>query len=228
MPIELENRDSTYLLIMRDGENRINRSWLNDMNTALDEIEEDQAAVGLVTTGDEKFFSNGLDIDWMMSADTEPISDFVADVERFFARLLEFPVLTVAACNGHTFAAGAMLALCHDLRVMRGDRGFFCLPEIDIKIPFTFGMDALVRSKLSPQTAHESMVTGRRYGGFEAADRQIIDEAVRAEKVVERSLELAAIAGGKDRSVMATIKRRSYRKVIDLLANSSGTVPMGS
>jgi len=46
---------------------------------------------------------------------------------------------------GHAFAAGALLALVHDCRVMRTGRGWFCLPEIKLKIPFT--MDFLELAK---------------------------------------------------------------------------------
>jgi enoyl-CoA hydratase/carnithine racemase len=62
-----------------------------------------------------------------------------------------------------------MLALAHDFRVMRGDRGYFCFPEVDIKIPFTPGMAALIQAKLAPQAAVASMTTGRRFGGGDAA-----------------------------------------------------------
>jgi hypothetical protein len=55
--------------------------------------------------------------------------------------------------------------LAHDARVMRGDRGYFCLPEVDIQIPFTPGMAGLIQARLTPQAAHEAMTTGRRYGG---------------------------------------------------------------
>jgi enoyl-CoA hydratase/carnithine racemase len=61
-----------------------------------------------------------------------------------------------------------MLSLAHDFRVMRADRGFWCLPEADIGIPFTRGMSALIQARLAPQTAHEAMVTGRRYTGEQA------------------------------------------------------------
>ena len=63
-------------------------------------------------------------------------------VHELLARLLEIGVPTVAAIQGHAFAAGAMLALAHDERVMRADRGWSCLPEVDINIPFTPGMSA--------------------------------------------------------------------------------------
>ena len=50
---------------------------------------------------------------------------------------------------------------------MRSDRGYFCFPEVDIRIPFTPGMAALIQAKLSPQAAVASMTTGRRFGGDE-------------------------------------------------------------
>ena len=160
--IQLHRDGDVYVLHMRDEENRMNRTWLDAMNAALDEVEADPTGGSLVTTGDGRFYSNGLDLEWLLRPDTEDMREFVAEVEKLLARVIEFPLITVAACNGHTFAAGAMLALCHDFRVMRADRGFFCLPEVDIKIPFTAGMNSLIMQRLSTTTAHELMVTGNR------------------------------------------------------------------
>lgn len=46
---------------------------------------------------------------------------------------------------GHAFAAGGILALVHDYRVMRTGRGWFCMPEIKLKLTFT--MDFLELAK---------------------------------------------------------------------------------
>ena len=224
--IDLDVHDGVHMLSMRDGENRINRTWLEDVEDALDRVEADADARALVTTGEGKFYSNGLDLDWLRQPETEPMAGFVADCERLFGRLLAFPLITVAACNGHAFAGGALLALCHDFRVMRADRGYFCLPEVDIKIPFTPGMDALIGGKLPRVVAREAMLTGRRYGGSEAASFQIVDSAVAESEVLGEAVQMAAAHGGKDRRILGIIKGRMYAGVVEHLSNSSGTAPM--
>ena len=44
---------------------------------------------------------------------------------------------------GHTFAAGAMLAVAK-IAASCGLIGFLLFPEVDINIPFTLGMNALI------------------------------------------------------------------------------------
>ncbi len=37
--------------------------------------------------------------------------------------------------NGHAFAGGCIFAIAHDYRIMRKERGFLCMNEIDIGLP---------------------------------------------------------------------------------------------
>jgi len=223
--VNLARHDNVFVLTMDDGENRMNQKWLDAVNEALDQIEAASDPLALVTTGSEKFFSNGLDLDWLLRGGVDMLG-FVAAVERLLARVLAAPYVTVAACNGHTFAAGAMLALAHDFRVMRADRGFFCLPEVAIKIPFTPGMNSLIMSRMTKTAAHEAMVTGRRFGGEEAAQLYIVHHAVPEDRVLPLAIEIAAEEAGKDRATLAAIKERMYSETIRLLRNSPGTQPM--
>lgn len=223
MPVHLDRRDDVFVLTMDDGENRMNRTWLDAMNAALDEVDAATGPKALVTTGVGRFYSNGLDLDALIASGESEMAAFVADDERLFARLIGAPYITVAACNGHTFAAGAMLALCHDFRVMREDRGFFCLPEVDLGIPFSPGMDALIRRRLPQTVAHEVMVTGNRYGGKAAHAKGIVTAATAEAEVLPQAMALAAELAPKAGPTMATIKRRMYADLIELLANSRGT-----
>ena len=220
----LDRTDDVFVLTMDDGENRMNQHWLDAINSALDEVDAAPDPLALVTTGAGKFYSNGLDLEWLFSGGSD-MPTFVADVERLLARVLAAPYITVAACNGHTFAAGAMLALAHDFRVMRSDRGFFCLPEVDIKIPFTSGMNSLIMSRMTITAAHQVMVTGRRIGGEEAASLNIVHQAVTEDEVLPTAIGIAASQAGKDRNTLATIKERMYGETIQLLQNSPGTQP---
>ncbi len=222
-PVDLERQGSVYVLTMADGENRMNRRWLDAMNRAVDTVEAASSPKALVTTGEGKFYSNGLDLEALMAAGRQAMEAFVADDERLFARLIAAPYITVAACNGHTFAAGAMLALCHDFRVMRQDRGYFCLPEVDLGIPFSPGMDALIKQRLPRMAAHEVMVTGRRYGGSAAATMGIVTAAAAEDEVLPQAIALAESLSAKAGPTMGTIKCRMYADLIALLQNSPGT-----
>lgn len=214
---DLTRQGSVFILTMNAGENRFNRTSIAALNGALDEVEKESGPAALVTTGTGKFYSNGLDLDWIGSADCVDRPAFIGDVQRFLARLLAFPRPTVAAANGHVFAAGAMMLLAHDSSVMRVDRGFFCLPEVDISIPFTAGMAALIASKVPQPAFHEACTTGKRYGGADAARAGIVSEAVSEAEVLPRAVVRAAELASKDRSTLAAIKRVLYAPAISAL-----------
>jgi Delta3-Delta2-enoyl-CoA isomerase len=209
MTSSLSRDGDVFVLDLGDGENRFNGDSLTAIEGHLTEVEAAPAPRALVTSATGKFWSIGLDLDWL-GAQGDGVGPFVTRLNALLARVLELNVPCVAALQGHTFAGGAMLALAHDERVMRADRGYFCLPEIDIKIPFTPGMTALIASRLPVRTAHESMTTGKRYGGEEAVRAGIVEEAVTEEEVLSRAIARAAALADKDPATYQTIKQRIY------------------
>jgi enoyl-CoA hydratase/carnithine racemase len=220
-PLATERRGDVTVLRMAAGENRFNPPMLDAIEAVLAELEGGDGPGALVITGEGKFFSNGLDLDWMGSAPAGAPEELVRRVHALLGRLLAFPTATVAAINGHCFAAGAMLAAACDARVMRVDRGFWCLPEVDIGIPFTPGMTALLKARLPVATAHEAMTTGRRYGGDQALAAGLVDEAVAEELVLDAAVERAAALAGKQRATMGAIKRVMYAEALDVLEDAA-------
>lgn len=219
MPLmELEQQDDgVAVLRMTAGENRVNPDWLGEVEGVLDRLEAEDGPSALVTASEGKYWSTGLDLDWLGQQGADAWGPFVDRLHGVLARFLSLGIPTVAACTGHTFAAGAMLSLAHDVRVMRADRGYWCLPEVDINIPFVPPMNALIVAKLPQPALHEAMVTGHRYGAAEAAQKGVVDEAVAEDEVVPRSLEIARSLAGKSRGTMWTIKRRLYAPALALL-----------
>jgi enoyl-CoA hydratase/carnithine racemase len=212
--IDLQLQDQVFVLRLQNEENRFNRDSLDAINQALDRVEASTEPTALVTVGAGKFYSNGLDLAWMSQAGVPAATENVQRVHELLVRMLTFPVITVAALNGHAFAAGAMLALAHDFRVMRADRGFFCLPEVDIQIPFTRTMQALIMARLPRRTAHEACVTGRRYGGDVALERGIVDATAGEAELLPQAIALAKSHAGKHRATLAAIKRGAYAEVL--------------
>ena len=64
--IDLRREGSVFVLTMQAVENRFNRQFLDEMNSALGSVEASSGPAALVTIGgQEKFYSNGLDLDWL-------------------------------------------------------------------------------------------------------------------------------------------------------------------
>ncbi|MFD3508608.1 enoyl-CoA hydratase-related protein [Nocardia sp. NPDC058666] len=216
----LRHHDTIAVLDLGDGENRFSPDYLTELHTHLDTVVE-EGAHALVTTATGKIWSNGLDLDWLQ-ANNDRAAEYVEAVHTLFARVLTLPMPTVAAIGGHAFGAGAMVAMAHDYRVMRADRGYFCFPEADIRIPFTNGMAALIQAKVTPKTAIASMTTGRRFGGADALAVDLVDAIAGEGEVLDTALALVAPLGGKDQPTMTAIKSVMFADVLDALRRGRG------
>ena len=215
----LDRDGDVFVLNLGDDENRFSPAWLEQVHGFLDTVTEAEGPRALVTTASGKFFSNGLDLDWL-GANADRFVEYVTSVHALLARPLALGVPSVAAIGGHAFAGGGMFALAHDFRVMRADRGFFCLPEVDIHIPFTRGMSGLIQGRLSKKTAHEAMTTGRRYGGEDALAAGIVDAVGSEDEVLATALDIARPLAGKAGPTLATIKERMYADALASLRDT--------
>jgi enoyl-CoA hydratase/carnithine racemase len=212
----LERRDALFILNLGDTENRYNFDTIDRLIALIDEVDAAPGDKALVTVATGKFWSNGLDLEWMVANEIELV-DLVVRVQELFARVLEAAYPTVAVIQGHCYAAGGMLALAHDARFMREDRGFMCFPEVNIGMMFTSGMQALLCAKLTPQAAHQSMVLGRRFTAPEAFAAGMIDGTFSEVDLLGGSLEYASSLVGTDGATIQTIKKQLYATTLESL-----------
>ncbi|GAT01799.1 enoyl-CoA hydratase-related protein [Mycolicibacterium fortuitum] len=218
MATNLDYDGDIAILDLGDDENRFSPEFLDEVDAQLDAVLA-KGAHGLVTTADSKFYSNGLDLDWL-GAHSDQGDWYVGRVQGLLARMLTLPIPTAAAVVGHAFGAGAMLAIAHDFRVMREDRGFFCFPEVDIRIPFTPGMAALIQAKLTPQAAVASMTTGRRFGGIDAKAFGLVDATATEGSVTTTATDLLRPLGGKDSGTLGAIKQGMFGPAVEALVSA--------
>ncbi|MFG2000075.1 enoyl-CoA hydratase/isomerase family protein [Spirillospora sp. NPDC048911] len=214
--IDLQRDGDVFVLRFDDNENRFSPGFLDALGDALDTVEKNDGPGALVTTGTGKFYSNGLDLEWL-GANQDQFEDYLKRVNAVYARFLSLPLPTVAAVNGHAFAGGGMLMLAHDFAVMRTGRGYFCLPEVDLGMSFTPGMSALIQSRLTPGAAHEAMLTGRRYTAEQAQAAGIVQRTAAEADVLPAAVELAASLAPKNGTTVAKIRTDMYRGTLAAL-----------
>ncbi len=203
--IDLIRDENVFILTMTDGENRWNTTFVRAFAKALDEVEASAGPAALVTTSaSDKFFSNGLDLEWVSTAGEHVGGDravFGAEFMTLMGRIITLAVPTVAAINGHAFGAGFMTALCHDVRFMRADRGFACANEMQLGMTIPAPELALFRHKLPANTFFETVQLARRWSGPDALAAGIVQRTAEVGELrdlaVARAAELAPLAANR-------------------------------
>ena len=212
-------KDDVAILTLTNGENRQNLVFSQAFNVMLDEIIADASVKALIiTSSDEKNFSQGIDVEWIMNKlqakDNKPVDDFIAGMNEVFKKLLTMPVPTIAAINGHAFGNGSILSCACDFRFMRSDKGFFCFPEVNLGIPFRNGMNAFLKKAVPMYKLTEMQLTGNRYGAQEMEKHHIIVKAcANQEDLMAESLAFAKTFQ-KNRDIFGEIKKRLHKEII--------------
>ncbi len=131
---------------------------------------------------------------------------------KLMGRLITLPIPTVCAINGHAFGAGFMFALCHDVRVMREDRGFACANEMQLGMAIPRPELMLFRHKIPMHAFHETVQLARRWTGPDAKAAGIVQQTASAENLLaiamQRAKELAPL--GANRKVFGGQKETLY------------------
>jgi enoyl-CoA hydratase/carnithine racemase len=213
--------ESVAVLTMNNGENRFNPDFLDGFLNALDAVEKDtEAKTIVVTSSHEKIFSNGLDLDWLVpviqNKETQKAKDFFYQLNKLFKRLVNYPMITIAAISGHAFAGGAIFCGAFDFRIMRSDRGYFCIPEVDLGIPFLPGMLALLGKAIPEYKLNEMQYTGMRMTAEECKAHHIVLKACHKDDLMSETLAFAKSLN-KKRSIVAEMKNRMNRGVVHAL-----------
>ena len=157
-----DSEDGLLTLRLDRGQNWINPPMVSALEHAISCVEAAEHPKSLVVLGGPKFFSNGLDVTWMMNNSSET-PDMIQTFWRVLARILVLDCRTVAAISGHAYGAGIFLALACDWRVMRTERGFVNFPELNLGMRLSKPFAELSKAKLSPRTLREGVLAGRRY-----------------------------------------------------------------
>jgi len=214
--------ENVAIITMTNGENRQNLVFAKTLNAMLDEIIADKSITALIiTSNDEKNFSQGIDVEWIMGQmqknEHQPVTDFINEMDNVFKKLLLYPVPVIAAINGHAFGNGSIVSCACDFRFMRSDRGFFCFPEVNIGIPFRWGMNAFVKKAIPLHILSQMQFTGNRFTAQELEKHTIIVKACANQEDLMAQTIAYAKTFQKKRGILGEMKKRLYADIIKVL-----------
>jgi len=213
--IRTEVLGAVHVVTMDAGENRFNLAFATELVEAIGQAAGEAGA--LVLTGADRYFSNGLDLDWLGAASPEDAAATMDRIHAVLAALLTFPGATVAAINGHAFGAGAIVAAAADLRVMRSDRGYLCFPEVDLGLPMSDEFDAVLQDAFGRRMLRRALLSGTRHGGTAACEAGLVDQAADEAGLLPAAMALAEGLAGKDGRTVAALRAPLVRRSLAVL-----------
>jgi enoyl-CoA hydratase len=222
--LAIEKEGPVAVMVWRhETQNRFTLDFNQEIFAALDELAADREVRGVViTSGVEKFFSNGLHLEWMMQtamADKGKVLEFLKSLNTFMLKVTAFPKPMIAAINGHATGMGAIITLCMDYRFMQGDRGFLRLPEIEINIPFLPGMVAIFHEVTPPPAFRDMTYNPQKYTADMAKACGFVDRVCSAEELRPAAVETAKKLGSYKLSTFAAIKQGARAKAFEIMKN---------
>ncbi len=169
--------------------NALNGEVMDELCSALEALDRDEAVRVMVVTGNERAFAAGADIGEM--AEASPIDMLRTNRIAQWDRVRRIGKPVIAAVAGWCLGGGCELAMAMDL-IIAAESARFGQPEIKLGvIPGAGGTQRLTRA-VGKSIAMEMILTGEPIDAREAHRLGLVARVVPNELLIEDALELAA------------------------------------
>jgi 3,2-trans-enoyl-CoA isomerase len=183
--IKVNIKDKIAVLSLNRGRsNAINAEMVNEIHQMIRNIENDDSIAGLILTGQDGFFSAGLDLIELFEYDEDTIRSFWIDFLDLVTSLVSFKKPMIAAISGHSPAGGCVLALCCDYRIMAEGKYIIGLNEVPVGIIVPESIFHLYSFWLGQANAYRFLLEGKLMNNQEALAKGLIDEVVHPESIL--------------------------------------------
>lgn len=207
LTVSQDHRIATITLNRPEKRNAVSFQLVEDLISALGEIEKSDSQV-VIITGAGKAFCAGLDLEELKSligkSQEQNLKDS-ATMANLFRTIYDFPKPTIAAVNGAAIAGGTGIATMCDFTLAVPEAKF---GYTEVKIGF---VPAIVSSYLVFQVGHkiarDLLMTARLFDATEAHRYGLVNEIVPAEHLMARAHELAYLLLENSPSSVQATKR---------------------
>lgn len=204
--------------LARGKVNALNEPMLREIRTRFQDLEKSDEVRAVILTGRGKFFSFGFNIPELLSYSKDDFIRYLTKFANFCSYLFLFPKPVIAALNGHTIAAGCMLANACDLRVMVSEKAKIALNEITFGASVFAGSVAILKFCVGSRNAETILYSGAMYSPDEAVRLGLVDQIVPAENLMRAAEKTAVNFASKSAAAFSSIKGLLRRPIAEEMA----------
>jgi len=191
--VEKSERITTLTLNNPDRRNALSFELVDELAAAVEKIKKDPDVQCVIITGAGRGFSSGGDVKSMVppeGAGDDEVAGFIKSYYLKNLSIMDIPVPTIAAVNGHAIGAGCTLALACDMRIA-SRKAKLGLGFVKIGLHPGMGTTFFVPRMVGLARAYELLLTGEPVSGEEAERIGLVNHAVEPDEVMARARELA-------------------------------------
>ena len=169
--VGVEGSVGTVTMSRPDALNAITPTMLGELNTAFEQLADDDTVRVAILTGAGRAFSAGVDLKAL--GDRDLVGGSVGDIldvpaRSLTAKLSDGALVTIAKVNGFCFTGALELALACDLMVC-ADEAKMADTHAKFGLRPTWGLSARLPAAVGLARARELSYTARTFTGIEAA-----------------------------------------------------------
>jgi enoyl-CoA hydratase len=199
-----ENR-GIHRLVMDHGPNALDPALMAALRDRLRDLAGGGAPAVILASSHPRLFCPGWDLKLLADADRDQVGEFLQEFNSLILDLFSYPGPTAAAIGGHSVAAGCLLSLCCDLRVMATGQARQGLSELNLGVPVPGNSLRMLRSRLSSPALDEIVFRGEGCTATRARELGIVHRTAAApDTMAVTELELAKLAGRPRRAFVET------------------------
>ena len=198
--------------------NPLGSEMLAQLTAALSAAAEDSQVRAIVITGAGPVFSAGHDLVEMSQDQGESLQDLQARMRTILDAcaammlgIVHSPKAVIACVQGTATAAGCQLVSACDL-ALAADTATFCTPGVNLGTFCTTPLVGIGRN-MHRKHAMAMALTGESFSAEEAVRFGLLNEAVPAELLQQRTTELAELIASKSAQGIRSGKEDFYRQI---------------
>lgn len=185
--------------------NALNKSVLQELDAALDELEKKEDVYVIVLTGEGKAFVAGADIAEMKDMTPKEAREFGEMGSRVFRKLEIMTKPVIAAVNGYALGGGCELAMACDI-IIAGEQAKFGQPEVGLGITPGFGGTQRLPRIVGTKIAKELIFTGATIGAQEAQRIGLVNKVVPPNTSLQAAIEMGKTIASKGQVAVRNAK----------------------